>query len=179
VRSILPEAVIVRPPAVYGPRDTDVFQILKSINQGMVIEIAGGERWFSVIFVNDLVEGIIAASMEPRAPGRTYFLAHPAVVPWSELIGVAARIMGRKPRMVRVPAGAARAVAFGAELWSRVIRRPGIISRDKISEMQCSYWVCDTRRAQAEIGFEATTGIVEGLTNTLAWYREAGWLKWG
>jgi nucleoside-diphosphate-sugar epimerase len=30
-----------------------------------------------------------------------------------------------------------------------------------------------------ELGFKASTNIGEGLANTLAWYREAGWLKWG
>lgn len=44
VRDLLPEAVIVRPPVVYGPRDTDVFLLLKSISKGLVLEIAGGER---------------------------------------------------------------------------------------------------------------------------------------
>ena len=36
-----PNTVIVRPPVVYGPRDTDVFQILKAVSQGLVVEIAG------------------------------------------------------------------------------------------------------------------------------------------
>ncbi len=47
VRAILPDAVILRPPAVYGPRDTDVFQILKSINRGFLAQVAGEERYFS------------------------------------------------------------------------------------------------------------------------------------
>jgi len=179
VRAILPDAVIVRPPAVYGPRDTDVFEILKSINQGMVIEIAGGERWFSAIYVADLVEGIIAAACEPQAAGRTYFLSRQGVVSWSELIGIASRIMGRTPRIVRVPAPAAFAIGYGAELWSRLTRKPGIVSRDKVTDMKGRYWVCDTRRAKAEIGFDAPTDIETGLAVTLAWYREAGWLKWG
>ena len=41
VRSLVPDAVIVRPPVVYGPRDTDVFQMLKSITKGWCCEIAG------------------------------------------------------------------------------------------------------------------------------------------
>jgi dihydroflavonol-4-reductase len=179
IRAILPDAVIVRPPAVYGPRDTDVFEVLKSINQGMMIEIAGGERWFSAIYVSDLVEGIIAAAREPRAAGRTYFLARPGAVSWSELVGIAAGIMRCKPRIIRVPPSAAYAIGYGAELWSRLTRKPGIVSRDKVTDMQCRYWVCDTSRARAEIGFDAPTDIGTGLAITLAWYREAGWLKWG
>ena len=66
VRDLLPDAVIVRPPVVYGPRDTDVFQLLKSISRGLVLEIAGGERWFSAIYVKDLVEGLLAAAAHAR-----------------------------------------------------------------------------------------------------------------
>ena len=183
MRAILPDAVIVRPPAVYGPRDTDVFEILKSIRQGLVVQIGTEtgrtvERYFSAIYVADLVDGIVAASLAPGAAGRTYFLAHPAVASWSELIGIAAGIMHRKPRIITIPASAANAMGYCAELWARLTRKPGIVSRDKVAELQCRYWVCDTRRAKAELGFVAPTNIGDGLANALAWYREAGWLTY-
>ena len=178
VRAILPDAVILRPPAVYGPRDTDVFQILKSINRGFLAQVAGDERYFSAIYVADLVDGIIAAADSSRAAGRTYFLAHPAVVSWSELVGIAAKIMGRTPRIMKLSPAAANAVGYCAELWSGLTGKPGIVSRDKIRDMQCRYWICDVSRAKEELGFVAPTDIRQGLGSTLAWYREAGWLKW-
>ena len=103
VRDLAPYAVIVRPPVVYGPRDTDVFQLLKSISKGLVLEIAGGERWFSAIYVKDLVDGLLAAAGTPLAAGRTYFLAHAKPVSWRHLGASAARIMARTPRVVTVP----------------------------------------------------------------------------
>jgi nucleoside-diphosphate-sugar epimerase len=177
IRAILPDAVIVRPPAVYGPRDTDIFQLLKSISQGLVVEITGGERWFSLVYASDLADGIIAAGREPRAAGRTYFLANRRVLSWSELVGSASRELSRKPRTIRVAPSAAYAIGHAAELWSRMTGKPGIISRDKVTEMMGRYWICDTRRAKEEIGFEASTDIGTGLAATIAWYREAGWLK--
>jgi nucleoside-diphosphate-sugar epimerase len=179
VRRLLPDAVIVRPPVVYGPRDTDVFQMLKSISRGIVLQMTGGERWFSAIYAKDLANGLIAAARAPGAAGRTYFMAHPDAVSWSELGSVAGRIMGREPRVVRISTGVANAAGYCGEMLSRLMRRPGIVSRDKVREAGCAYWVCDTRRAKAELGFEAATNIHDGLANTLAWYREAGWLKWG
>ncbi len=173
-----PDAVIVRPPVVYGPRDTDVFQILKSISGGLVVEIAGGPRWFSAIYVEDLAEGLIAAAETPQAAGRTYFLAHPKVVSWSELAAVAARLMNRRVRVLRIPPAVARAAAYCAELWSRVTRRPGILSRDKVTEACCRAWTCDPRRAARELGFEAATSLEAGLARTLAWYKEAGWIRY-
>ena len=178
VRRLGPDAVIVRPPVVYGPRDRDVFQILKSISRGLVIEISGGERWFSAIYVEDLVEGLLAAIGSPAAAGRTYFLAHPKPASWGELGSIAAGIMGRRTRVVRVPPMLAHAAGWCAEVWSRVTRQPGIVSRDKVAEAQCKYWTCDTRRAAAELGFQAKTPLDAGLARTLAWYKEAGWLTY-
>jgi nucleoside-diphosphate-sugar epimerase len=176
VRALAPDAVIVRPPVVYGPRDTDVFQMLRSISKGWMMEIGGGERWFSAIYAGDLVEGLLAATR--GTPGRAYFLAHPQPVSWSELGAAAARIMACQPRVVRVPPLVAYAVGLGAEAWSRITRKPGIISREKVAEARCRWWTCDTRRAAAELGFEARTPLDAGLAQTLAWYKEAAWLKY-
>jgi nucleoside-diphosphate-sugar epimerase len=176
VRALAPDAVIVRPPVVYGPRDTDVFQLLRSISKGWVLKIGGGERWFSAIYVADLVEGLLAARR--GVGGRAYFLAHPQPVSWSELGAAAARIMARRPRVVRVPPLVAYAVGLGAEAWSHITRRPGIISREKVAEARCRWWTCDTRRAAAELGFEARTPLATGLSETLSWYKEAAWLKY-
>ena len=178
VRRLMPDAVIVRPPVVYGPRDTDVYQLLRSISKGLVLEISGGERWFSAIYVDDLAEGLIVARNSAQGAGRAYFLAHPKPASWSELSGIAARLMGRTPRVLRIAPGFAHAVGFCAELWARARRKPGIVSREKVAEAQCMCWTCDTRRAAAELGFEARTPLEAGLARTLAWYKEAGWLSY-
>jgi nucleoside-diphosphate-sugar epimerase len=90
----------------------------------------------------------------------------------------AARIMDRRPRVVRVPPSVAYAMGLGAEVWSQVTRKPGIISREKVAEARCRWWICDTRRAAAELGFEARTPLNAGLAETLAWYKEAAWLEY-
>jgi nucleoside-diphosphate-sugar epimerase len=182
VRSALPEAVIVRPPVVYGPRDTDVFQILKSVARGFMPRIGQGERYFSAIYVRDLVDGLLTAARHPAAAGGTYYLAHPDPLTWTALGNAAARIVfgatGRTARVVRIPEGLARAVGFAAEMVSWITRKPGIISREKVAAAQCRYWTCDPRRAAIEMGFHASTDIDAGMAETLAWYKEAGWLKY-
>jgi nucleoside-diphosphate-sugar epimerase len=179
VRELAPDAVIVRPPVVYGPRDTDVFPLLKSISMGLVLEMTGGERWFSAIYVKDLAEGLLAAARTPRAAGRTYFLSHAQPVSWRQLRTTAARIMARRtPRVVKVPYAVAYAVGAYAEFWARLCRKPGIVSREKIAEARCMAWTCDTTRAEAELGFVAPTSLDQGLRQTLAWYKEAGWLTY-
>jgi dihydroflavonol-4-reductase len=170
--------VVVRPPVVYGPRDTDVFQLLKSISQGVVVEISGGERWFSAIFVKDLVEGILSAAGCPAAAGRTYYLTYPEPHTWGELGRAAAAIMRRQPRLIRVPYGVARTFGLAAEWWARATGKPGIVSREKVAEARCTHWTCSGARAARELGFTARTSLVDGLAETLAWYKGAGWLSY-
>jgi len=177
-RALVPSAVIVRPPVVYGPRDTGMLPVWKSISRGVTLEIAGGDRWFSGIFVDDLVDGLLVAARHPRAPGRAYFLAYPKPFSWRELGATAARLMGRRLRVLRIPASLARAIGFGADVWSHIARNPGIISREKVAEACAPAWVCDTRRAAAELDFCAPTPLETGLARTLAWYKEAGWLQY-
>jgi len=177
-RALLPDAVIVRPPVVYGPRDTDVYQILKAVNRGLVLEISGGERWFSAIYVEDLAEGLCAAVRSPQAAGRSYFLAHRDPVSWRQFGAAAGQIMGRTPRTLRVPIFAANSIAFLNEIWSLLSRNPAIISREKVAEACCRFWTCDPTRAAADFGFEAPAPLAAGLAKTLAWYKEAGWLNY-
>lgn len=178
VRALKPDAVIVRPPVVYGPRDTDVFRILKSISRGWSVEMGGGERWFSAIYVHDLVDGLIRAAAPGAPAGRTYFMAHPKPNSWEGFATAAARIMRGEPRRLRVPLPVAYAVGYGAEIWAQATRRPGIVSRDKIAEAQYRSWVCDSSRAALELGWQAATSLEAGLAETLAWYKEAGWIRY-
>jgi nucleoside-diphosphate-sugar epimerase len=170
-------AVILRPPVVYGPRDTDVFQILLAVSRGLVLEIAGAERYFSAIYVEDLARAILAAAETPSAAGRTYYVTYREPHTWAELTSAAAAIMGKRPTVVRVPYALAHAVGWGAEIWSTVSRKPGILSRDKVAEARHRYWTCSGARAERELGFSAAVDLKTGLRKAILWYKESGWLK--
>jgi dihydroflavonol-4-reductase len=178
LRALIRDSVIVRPPVVYGPRDRGVFGLLKSISRGVDARIGGGERWFSLVYIDDLVDGLLAAARAPHAAGRTYFISHPKPENWTSLGEISARIIGRKPVVLRVPVPAAYAVGWLGEVTARVTRKPGFVSREKIAEAAQRRWVCDPRRAAVELGVNASTSLEAGLACTLAWYKEAGWLKY-
>ncbi|MFN7993187.1 MAG: NAD-dependent epimerase/dehydratase family protein [Bryobacteraceae bacterium] len=170
-------AVIVRPPVVYGPRDHDVFEVIRAVSKGWLLRIGTEERRFSLVYVMDLVEGLMAALDRQNVGGRTFFLAHAQAVSWDEFGAATARLLGRKLRTASVPPPLAYALGAGADWWTRVSGKPGILSRDKVSEACCEGWVCDPALASRDLGFCAATGLEEGLRLTLDWYREAGWLR--
>jgi nucleoside-diphosphate-sugar epimerase len=169
--------VIVRPPVVYGPRDRDVYQMIRAVARGWMVQIGATQRRFSYIYVGDLVDGLIAAADHPSAGGQLFYMASAAPIAWDEFGNVAARLMRHRLRTVVIPERAAYLLGLCAEWWARLNGRPGILSRDKVLEACCAGWVCDPGRARRELGFCASTGLEEGLRSTLDWYKEAGWLK--
>ena len=124
VRELKPDAVIVRPPVVYGPGDTGRVPHSEIDLAGMVRP----DRRRRPLVQRDL-RARSGGRADPRrragtpAAGRTYFLAHPQPNSWASLASAAARIMGVKARPVRVPLPAAYAVGYCAEIWSHMARR--------------------------------------------------------
>ncbi len=175
---LAPRTVIVRPPVVYGPRDTDVLAFLWMASHGWLPAIGGQDAYFSLIHARDLADGMIAAAASDAAFGRTYFLSNPEPISWSEFGALAAAIACRKPRSLPVPVPIARLAGFAAEVRSRLSKKPGILSREKIREARCRYWVCDPSRAHSDFGFTSKIPVRDGVAETLAWYREAGWLRY-
>jgi nucleoside-diphosphate-sugar epimerase len=170
-------AIIVRPPVIFGPRDTDVFQVFRAASKGLALQIGRDESLVSVVYVKDLVRALLAAAACPRAPGRAYFVADPAPVSWVEFSATAAAIMGKRLKSIALPPQAARAVGLMAEIGALVSGKPSIVSREKVAEACCRYWTCDVSRAQTDLGFQPQWTLRDAMAETLAWYRDEAWLK--
>ena len=171
-------ATVIRPPVVYGPRDVDVYQVFKAAASGAQVRIGRPESYFSLIYVTDLIDGLILAAQSEQAAGKAYFLANPCPVSWTEFSATAALTMVRKIRTFTLPIWTAYLAGSFADLLSRLSGRPGILSRDKILDVQQRFWVCDTTRAATELHFHTQTSLREGVAATLEWYREAQWLTY-
>ena len=171
-------ATVIRPPVVYGPRDVDVYQIFKAAASGVLVRIGRLDSYFSFIYVADLVDGLILAAQRSVAAGKTYFLANPNPVSWTEFAAIAATTMLKKLRTFTAPVWAAYLAGSCADLLSRLTGRPGILSRDKILDARQRYWICDPGRAASELGFQAQTSLREGVAATLEWYRHERWLTY-
>jgi nucleoside-diphosphate-sugar epimerase len=161
---------------VYGPRDTGLYGFLRAVTRGRIPQVGRAEKKFSLVFVKDLVAGLAAASGAAKN-GEIFFLAHPRPVSWASLGRAAAATIGRNARSVRFPAHLATAAGLASEMWSRITGRPGMLNRGTVRE-SAQNWVCDSAKAQREIGFVCRTSVEDGLAATLSWYKEAGWLDY-
>lgn len=169
---------IVRPPAVYGPGDRDILEVFAMMKKGYLLSAGSGARQrFSMIHVDDLIEGALQALRSPAGAGCTYFITSPHGYAWDEVIDAARPVLGFG-RLVRISLPRPLVFGLGAllEAVAKLSGKPVLINRDKAAELVQDYWVCSAEKAEKELGFRASTPLGQGVAETLRWYRERGWL---
>jgi len=165
---------VIRPPAVYGPRDRDVYAFFKSIKHGLQPVI--GSKVVSLIHVRDLAEGIFESSRHPAAIGKTYFITNNEQYDWEFVGTLVARALGKKAIRVRIPIILAYGIGVAAQAASYFSSKPALLNIEKVRDLVQSNWSCSGRRAREDFGFVPKIPIEQGIAETAAWYRKNGWL---
>ena len=167
---------IVRLPSTYGPREKAVLTLFRMIRRGFALTVGAWNREVSLVYVKDVVGGLIAAARSSDAVGRTYCIAHPERITWADFAAAGGDAIGRAPRLLSLPAPLAQPIAIGCEVAARLARKAAVLNRDRVRELRQERWVCDPSRAIEEIGFEPEWPISRGVEETVDWYREEEWL---
>ncbi|HEX5400392.1 MAG TPA: NAD(P)-dependent oxidoreductase [Verrucomicrobiae bacterium] len=170
------EYVILRPPAVYGPRDDAFLTFFKSVKAHLQIHVGSRPLALSLVFVKDLAKAIVACLTAPNAAGKIFYVASPEVTDAHALTAAMASQMKTWTLKIPVPASFLWPACVLQETVSRLTRRPGVLSRQKYAELTAPGWVCDVTRLRQELGIVCPTKLQLGLAETLAWYRQNGWL---
>ncbi|HWR00297.1 MAG TPA: NAD-dependent epimerase/dehydratase family protein [Chlorobaculum sp.] len=169
---------IVRPPAVYGPGDKDILEAFGMMKKGYLVAAGSAKRQrFSMIHVDDLVEGILLALHSEAAAGGTYFISAPRAYGWDEVIAAARPVLGFG-RLLRISLPDPLVFGLGAVIGAAagITGKNALINMDKANELVQDYWVCSPEKAERELGFVARTTLTEGIATTLQWYQRNGWL---
>lgn len=163
----------VRPPAVYGPRDTDMFELFRSAKWGLVPLPPRGAT--SIIHVQDLAELLLALT-GPVAPSRMLFEPDDGREGgWShkELAKAIGKAVGRPVFAPHLPASALGAAARA----DRILRGDKAkLTPDRVGYMCHPNWVVRSMKAVPEKVWQPRISGEEGLSATAKWYRDAGWL---
>jgi dihydroflavonol-4-reductase len=169
------EHVIIRPPAVYGPRDAEFLRLFRTV-KAHLLPCPPGHQPLSMVFVRDLAAAVVAALEHPAAAHRTYFAAGPDVVTAKAMAQEIAAALGTWTLPLPLPLAFLWLVCWLQEMKSRWSGQANVLSLQKYAELRAPGWVCDAGRLRREVGFECTTGLKAGIAETLAWYRQARWM---
>lgn len=170
---------VVRPPAVYGPRDRGVFTFFQAVNTG-VLPLLGlsdpGPRRYSFVHVDDLVQCLVLAGFEGSGSGEVFYASGEGHYSWEEAMKLIATGMAKRAWPLRIPMPVLKGAAFACSAYAKLSGNALPFSLDKAKEIEAPSWTCSNEKAKKLLGFQPYWGLDKGLAATAAWYRENGWL---
>lgn len=166
--------LIVRPPAVYGPRDKDILAAFRLVSRGLALRVAPEGQKLSMVHAEDLARGLACAA---ESEGRgLYYMTDGMIHTWESVIEHVSRAVGKKPRVVGVPSGVAEFISRGEQFRASLMGAKPLLTPGRMKELSQQNWTCDDTRARLDIDYESSISLPEGLKSTAAWYRANKWL---
>ena len=166
------DATIVRPPWFYGPfqppRQTTFFRLVRA---GKFPVVGDGEQRRSMVYVDNLVDGVMAAELTREAKGKGYWVADENPYTVNEIVATVGRALtdegfSVKPPATRLPSIAARI----AELGDRIAQGLGRYQQQLHVLGEMNYTIaCDISATRAELGYQPRVELYEGMRRSIRW----------
>ncbi len=169
--------VVLRPGAIYGPRDVEILEAFKSVKRGLMPTIAGGRALGSFVWGPDCAAACIRALEADVASGSVYFVddGGPAVTQ-REFLEMVEDALGKRALVrVSLPKGFLKTVALGVEAFGKASGKAVMLTREK-ADMLLQDFVSDSSATQRELGWKPEVKLGDGVRRAVTWYRENGWL---
>ncbi|MBK8905307.1 MAG: NAD-dependent epimerase/dehydratase family protein [Anaerolineaceae bacterium] len=164
---------IFRPGGIYGPGDTRFLKLFRPIKKQRFLMIGSGKVLYTLIHIDDLVDGIILCGTHQNAVGNIYILTGEPALTLNQFMATIADVVGVPKPKLRVPVMPIYWAGYLCELACKPLgiepplyrRRVDFFRKDR------SFSVA---KARQELGFSPKVDLRTGLAQTARWYEEQG-----
>ncbi|MBQ7494598.1 MAG: NAD(P)-dependent oxidoreductase [Bacteroidaceae bacterium] len=171
--------VILRPTGVYGPRERDYFLMAQSIKQHVDFAVGYKPQEITFVYVKDVVQAVFLACERPGAAvlHHAYFLSDGRSYNSRAFSDLLQKEMGvRHVLHIKAPLWFLRAVCAVNGTVCRWMGKLTTLNMDKYHILSQRNWNCDIGPARSELGFDPQWPLERGVPETVAWYKQEGWL---
>jgi 2-alkyl-3-oxoalkanoate reductase len=168
---------ILRPGAIYGPRDKEIFAAIQTVSRGLMPRVNGGKSLGVFIHARDCADACIRAIEAPLPSGTVLHLDDGGqAVDQRTFLKLVEEAVGRPAWLtLPLPGFALKGAAQLVRACGKVTNTSMMLTPEK-AEMLMMHWVGDATETPAKLKWAPRTPLAEGLKETVAWYRQAGWM---
>lgn len=164
------EVIVLRPCMVYGPGGKGEFlKFCKLIKKSIFPRIGLGKNLTSIVHVHDVVQAAVNALDKGQA-GEVYLIASETSPRLADIFDAITEALKIRRVYFYVPLWVAYSVAYFLERISMISGKPPLVSRKNIISTVTDR-VFDISKAKYELGYEATINLLNGVKETIIWYR--------
>lgn len=168
-------SLIINPTAVYGPRDKDVFFLLKTIANHVELYIGNKKQILSFVHVQDLCSAVFLA-LESTAVNKNLLVSDLNAYTTENFNQVLKKQLGARTVSLVLPFPLMRAIVFLSEGIGHLRGRVSLLNRERLKEFEAPNWSVDCTDI-VELGYQPKFNLEDGMANSIQWYKEKGWLK--
>ncbi len=168
---------VVRPPAIYGPRDTEILIYFQMAAKGITPLIGFGDKFVSLIYVKDLTQGIILAAENENSNGEVFFISSDRYYNWKEVGETASSLMNKKSINIKFPHWLVYTVGFFAQIFAAIAGKAATLNIEKCWDLTRKAWICSNEKSKRMLGFQEKYSLKDGFKLTYEWYKQNNWIK--
>jgi nucleoside-diphosphate-sugar epimerase len=168
--------VIVRISETYGPGDYRLLKLFKAIQKRVFLMVGNGQNVHHLIYIDDLVEGLILAATVTSAVGETFVLAGKETLTTDEMVATIAAQLGTQIPRWRAPLPLLQAAATVLEKSLQPLGIQPPLHRRRLDFFRKSF-VISPDKSDKLLGFVPQWRFKDGVRATAQWYAEMGYLS--
>jgi nucleoside-diphosphate-sugar epimerase len=168
--------VVIRPAPVYGPGDTRLLKLFKIAKQKVSLVIGKGDIFFHMIYIDDLVQGIIQAATHEKAVGEIFIIGSEENLFLNDLIDLMADVLNAPKFKLHLPAKPFQLLGSACETICKPLHINPPIFRRRVDFFTKSRSF-DISKAKTILGYQPHISLKTGLERTAKWYKENGMLS--
>ncbi len=167
--------LIIRPAAVYGPRDHEFYVLYKVINRRIIPYVSLKNQLLSFVYVTDLTKAVFDA-IESRIYRKAYFVSDGIIYTVFGFNETIRQHLKKRAASVVIPAAIAKPIAFSVEKLSALFGKVATFNRERLKEYEAFNWTCDIAPLRNDLNFDPDYDLERGMFETIKWYKKEGWL---
>ena len=167
--------IVLRPTAVYGSRDKDIFIILKTFSKGFEPYIGKKQQQLSFVYVKDLALAAVNALFTLENANGTYNITDGNCYTRYEMADITKNVLSKKTFKVHLPLPIVRGLAAILETTYGMFGKIPALNVEKLNELTAVNWCCDIEKAKTHLNFAPAYNLQQGLKEALEWYKLNQW----
>lgn len=167
---------VFRPTAIYGPREKDIFLVVKSLSKGLDAYIGRIDQRLSFVHGADM--GVVAVQALQQTGGNTdYNISDGKSYTRYAYADIVKSLLNKKALRLHLPLPVIKVVLYVVEKINRSMNKVSAVNIEKLNELTALNWVCNIDKAKRELGFDPQYDLEKGLKETIQWYQKNKWLR--
>jgi UDP-glucose 4-epimerase len=169
-------STIFRPTAIYGPREKDIFIITQTLNKGIDAYIGRINQHLSFVYGADMGE-IAVKALKQTGGNAEYNITDGNSYSRYAYADIVKKLLKKKAVRFHLSLPVFKVILFFIEKINKAMNKVPPVSLEKLGELTAENWVCNISKVKSELGFNPKFDLEKGLTASVEWYKENGWLK--